>query len=609
MQREERIGPSMEFWRLFWRTLGYMRPYRRYRNFLVGITALRGAQLMAVTWTFTAVINGPVARMDPSGILWGALGFAAVALFTQVIFGVRIFTALKIGEQVTRDMRRELFAHLQRMTAHFYHHAEVGKLISRMTADIEQVRLGVQDVCFISVVNLLQLGFAAILMAWTDLVLFGVAIAIGPVFWVANQVYREKMSHAQRHQSESFSKVSAAVSESVDGVRVTQGFVRQEFNTEIFRELVADHSRNIMKASKANALFLPFLEFNTQLFVALLLVVGSYRVLYHQVPLSTVLQFLFMAGLFFDPIRTLAAQYNQAFASLVGAERLFRLLDEKPDWEDAADAVDLPLLQGRVELRGVSFSYEGAREGAVSVLRGIDLVAEPGQTIALVGHTGSGKSSIINLLTKAYLPTLGEITYDGHEVREIRSESLRRQLGIVQQKNFLFTGTLMENIRFSRPSATDDEVLDAARALDFYDLIEAMPQGFATPVGEGGNGLSVGQRQVVCFLRAWLAQPRLLILDEATSAIDAITEARLQKALEILLCGRTSFVVAHRLSTIVKADVILVLDHGEIVERGTHAELLARGGIYHSLHEQFVQNTGGAKRDAKSGNEQALAGG
>ncbi|HLP24100.1 MAG TPA: ATP-binding cassette domain-containing protein, partial [Acidobacteriota bacterium] len=314
------------------------------------------------------------------------------------------------------------------------------------------------------------------------------------------------------------------------------------------------------------------------------------------------------------PIQIIGNQYNQALVSMAGAERVFRLLDAKPDWEDAVEATPLPdprreevgpdrragrddysgapsgralpASHGvRVEFRDVVFGYDPARP----VVHGLNFVAEPGQAVALVGHTGSGKSTIINLAAKFYLPTLGQVLIDGREIRTLTSHSLHRQMGLVQQQNFLFSGTVAQNIRLGRPEATDAEVVDALRRLDCLDLIEALPGGIHAEVGEKGGALSLGQRQLVCFARALLADPRLLIFDEATSAIDTLTEARLQKALVTLLRGRTSFIVAHRLSTIRQADMILVLDHGRIVERGKHAELLQRDGIYAKLHRQFVQ--------------------
>jgi len=276
---------------------------------------------------------------------------------------------------------------------------------------------------------------------------------------------------------------------------------------------------------------------------------------------------------------------------MAGAERVFQLLDLKPDWTDAPDAIDLadprptPGRAGaRVEFRHISFAYEPER----MVLNDLSFIAEPGQTVALVGHTGSGKSSIVNLIAKFYLPTTGEILIDGHEIRTLRGESLRSQMGIVLQTNFLFTGTVLENIRLGRPDATDDEVRAAAASLDCLDLLESLPQGFATEVGERGTSLSLGQRQLICFTRALLANPRVLILDEATSSVDTITESRLQHALDRLLATRTSFVVAHRLSTIRRADQILVLEQGRIVERGPHLQLLGQRGAYHALYRQFA---------------------
>jgi ATP-binding cassette subfamily B protein len=264
---------------------------------------------------------------------------------------------------------------------------------------------------------------------------------------------------------------------------------------------------------------------------------------------------------------------------------VFRLLDTPPDWTDPATAEPIRHMQGKVEFRDVSFGYDPKR----LILHNVSFVAEPGQTIALVGHTGSGKTSITNLITKAYLPASGTLLVDRQDIVQITTPSLRKHLGVVQQSNFLFEGTVLDNVRFSRPEATLAEVIDTARKLDCLDLFETLPDGWNTQVGESGNALSLGQRQLVCFARALLADPRIFVLDEATSSIDAITEARLQASLAVLLKGRTSFVIAHRLSTIRQADMILVLDNGRIIERGRHEELLALNGAYHELYTQFVR--------------------
>ena len=585
-EREETLKP-VQFFKLLQRVFTYARPYAPIRNRLIGAVVVRSLQLSLVMWAFGKVITGPISAHDFRGTILGTLGFAALAFITQVAFRYRILWALELGENVIRDLRNAMFAHLQNLNAAFFQKMDAGRIINRMTTDLEAVRIGVQDIVFICAVQAGQALITAVFLIKNDWVLFLVAVAIAPVLWIVNNIFRMRLSNAQRRQSESFSQIAATIAESVDGIRVTQGFGREDHNAELFRDLMDDHVRNVMVSVRTTAAFLPLLELKTQLFTALLLIVGSYRVLHHSIPLGNVVQFLFLANLFFEPWRVIGTRYTQALTSLVGAERVFRLLDTKPDWADPADAVELPQIVGRVEFRDVHFGYNPKRP----VLHGISFVAEPGQTIALVGHTGSGKSSIINLLTKSYLHDKGELLIDGYDIRCIKSESLRRQLGIVQQQNFLFSGTVADNIRFARPDATDKEVLEAVRSLDFQDLMERLPCGLQTAVGEAGNGLSVGERQLVCFTRAFLANPRILLLDEATSSIDTITEARLQKALSVLLRGRTSFVVAHRLSTIRQADMILVLDQGRIVERGTHTELVERNGVYRHLHDQFLENT------------------
>jgi ATP-binding cassette subfamily B protein len=302
-------------------------------------------------------------------------------------------------------------------------------------------------------------------------------------------------------------------------------------------------------------------------------------------PAGDLITFFFLANIFFSPIQILGNQYNQALTAMAGAERVFGLLDRQPEWQDAPDARALPPIRGEVELRGVTFGYDPDR----MVLHNINLLAVPGQTIALVGRTGSGKTSIINLIARFYLPQEGQVLVDGHDTRAITGDSLHHQMGIVLQHNFLFTGTILDNIRVGQPLATDQEVIAAVKALDCLDILESLPDGLNTQVGERGAQLSLGQRQLVCFARAMLADPRILILDEATSSVDTLTEIRIQQALARLLSGRTSFVVAHRLSTIRSADQILVLEGGYIIQRGTHAELLAQGGEYALLVEQFAR--------------------
>lgn len=564
------------------RLFGYMRPYAARRNFLFVCVALRAIQLPAVAWATGLVVNGPIARREGfAAIAWGALGVLVLGAATHLTFHFRYRLALELGEFVIHDLRDDLFRQLQRLPLGFFHRTKVGRIISRMTSDCEAMRVGVQDVLFVSLVGVGQMAASAAFMAWYDLALFSIIAALTPVLWWLNQHFRKRLSQAYRDVQESFSRMTATLAESVAGIRVTQGYAREQVNATLFADLVADHARNNMAAVRTAGIFTPLLEFNSQAFLAALLVVGGYRALRPDIAMPTgdLIQFFFLAGIFFNPIQILGVQYNQALTAMAGAERVFRLLDTPPDWADAPDARELPSLAGRVEFRSVSFSYTPG----VPVLHDIDFVAEPGQTVALVGHTGSGKSSLVNLLARFYLPDSGELRFDSQETRGIAGASLHRQLGLVPQQNFLFTGTILDNIRFSRPEATEAEVWETLERLDCRDLFAALPDGLRTEAGERGGQLSLGQRQLVCFARALLADPRILILDEATSAIDSLTELRIQRALERLVRGRTSFVVAHRLSTIRRADIVLVLDAGRIVERGNHESLLTLGGHYAAL--------------------------
>jgi ATP-binding cassette, subfamily B, bacterial len=602
---EEQFRPLE--WGLIRRLFTYTAPVKGKVTALVVLSVIRAAQLPALAWAMSLIIKGPITAGDIAGLTLGVAGYGLLALSTDGLFHFRQRYALEVGETVVNALRAEIFAKTIRQPMSFFHRMKIGRVIGRVTSDVEAVRVGIQDVLFVSSIQFGAMVFAAAVMLWSDWVLFLVVLGLAPILWMLNRHFRVELSAHSRAASESFSRVTATLAESVNGIRVTQGFVRQETNAGLFRQLLADHARYNIAFARTSAILTPLLELNSQFFSAILLLVGGWRVYEGDMTMGSLVTFFLLANQFFSPIAIIGNQYNQALIAMAGAERVFRLIDTPPDWTEPPTAralpdprVDgilnkmsgvMPALQGmRVEFRGVSFGYDPGRP----VLHDIDFVAEPGQSVALVGHTGSGKSSIINLAAKFYLPTHGEVLIDGREIRTLTGESLHRQMGLVSQQNVLFSGTVLENIRLSRPEATEAEVRAAAASLDCLDLLEALPQGLHTEVGEKGAGLSVGQRQLVCFTRALLADPRLIILDEATSAIDALTEARLQAALARLLAGRTSFIVAHRLSTIRHADLVLVLADGRIVERGRHDELLARGGPYAALHRQFVQTDGPA---------------
>ena len=584
---DEELQKPLE-WGLIRRLFTYTAPIKGKVTTLIILTLIRSAQLPALGWVMSLIIKGPITGRDLAGIALGVAGYGVLALSTDGLFHYRQRYALEIGETVVNGLRAEIFAVTLRQPMSFFHRVKIGRIIGRVTSDVEAVRVGIQDVLFVSVIQFGTMVFSALVMWWSDGVLFLVVLAMAPVLWLLNRHFRVKLSHYTRASQESFSRVTATLAESVNGIRVTQGFVRQETNAGLFRSLLADHARYNIALARTSAILTPLLELNSQFFVATLLMFGGWRVFHGDMSMGGLITFFLLANQFFAPISVIGNQYNQALTAMAGAERVFRLIDVKPDWEDDSATTVLPLVRGtgaRVEFRGVTFGYNPAKP----VLHEVSFIAEPGQTVALVGHTGSGKSSILNLVSKFYLPTHGEVLVDGRELRTVTSHSLHRQMGMVQQQNLLFSGTVLENIRLAKPEATEEDVREAARRLDCLDLLDALPQGFATEVGERGAGLSLGQRQLVCFTRALIADPRIVLLDEATSSIDAITEARLQKALVELLRGRTSFVVAHRLSTIRHADLVLVLDQGRIIERGTHSGLLAQAGHYAALYRQFVQ--------------------
>jgi ATP-binding cassette subfamily B protein len=575
------------------RMFTYTRRYGARRNWLFVLTFARGLQLPALAWMIGQTINGPIAGRNLPDIYLHAGIYLVLVLLMVVTLHFRQRLALELGEAVAHDMRLELFRKLTTLPMSFFNKTKFGRIISRMTSDIDSVRVAVQDVAFVVTIQAVQMTVAALLMAWYNWKLFSLMLLLVPGIWVVNLNYRRKVSHRLRKVQETWSRLTSTLAESVGGIRVTQAFVRQEINAGFFRKLVNLHGENNVGVAQASAVFIPLLQMKSQLFLGAVALLSGYGALrWHgslHMEVGDLVMFFFLANFFFDPVQVIGNQYNQALSAMAGAERYFRLIDLEPEWQDAPTAKALPPIQGRVEFQDVQFEYERGRP----VLADITFVAEPGETVALVGHTGSGKTTLVGLLQKLYLPTRGRVLVDGHDLLEVTSDSLHSQMGSVQQNNFLFAGSISDNIRFARPGASDADVRSTLRALDCLDLVEALPRGLETQVGEKSAALSLGQRQLICFARALLADPRIVVLDEATSAIDSVTEARLQRALEILLRGRTAFVVAHRLSTIRKAGLVLVLDQGRIVERGTHSTLLAAGGVYAQLHEEFIR--GGSK--------------
>ncbi|RIK34202.1 MAG: ABC transporter ATP-binding protein, partial [Chloroflexi bacterium] len=474
----------------------------------------------------------------------------------------------------------ELFRHLHKLSLSFHNNYSVGRLMSRLISDVGVL----QDFVTWSITGLARSGFvllgiAAVMLAmnWR---LALVTFAVVPLMILLTNYWRKHVRAAYRATRTRLSLINGYLNESISGIRVTQSFTREAANYQHFRDLNRSYFDANVQATTLTAIFFPGVDFIGSLATALVVGVGGWLALGDLLTAGTLVAFVLYVDRFFEPIRELAQRYNTFQATMAGCERIFYLLDQKPEIEDRPGARTLPPIRGAVEFDRVDFYYKPDEP----VLRGVTLAARPGERIALVGETGAGKSTVIRLVSRFFDVTGGAVRIDGHDVREVTQASLRSQLGIVLQDPFLFKGTIADNIRYGKLDASDAEVEAAAAAVGAHEFVASLPAGYQTDVGENGVNLSGGQRQLISFARALLADPRILILDEATSSVDTTTEKIIEQGVARLMQGRTSFVIAHRLSTIVQADKIVVMDRGQVVEEGRHEELLARRGRYYNLY-------------------------
>jgi ATP-binding cassette, subfamily B, bacterial len=488
------------------------------------------------------------------------------------------------GERILADLRTKLFRHLQRLSLGFYERNRAGVIISRLTNDVEALDQLVTDGVTTLVQATLTLVGTVIVLFFLDWRLALATLTIIPPLTLATIWFRTRSARAYRAVRERLGLVTATLAEDIAGIRVVQGFTRERASLRRFHEINSHYRSANQETVILNGLYFPFVDLLATVSTVVVLGYGGHLYFQGSVSLGTLFAFMLYISNFFDPIQQLSQLYNTFLSATAALDKIMDVMDEPPEVLDRTGARELPEVQGRVQFDDVKFGYGKGPE----VLHGLSLDVAPGTTVALVGHTGAGKSTIAKLLARFYDPLGGRITIDGIDLRDVTQRSLRRQLGVVPQEGFLFAGTVTENIAFGKPEATPEEVIQAAQTVGAHEFILRLEDGYETQLQERGTRLSLGQRQLVALARALLADPRILILDEATSSVDIGTERKIERALRLLLAGRTAFIIAHRLSTIRDADLIVVLQNGEIVEQGTHDELLSRQGLYTSLYGDWA---------------------
>ncbi|MCG6955490.1 MAG: ABC transporter ATP-binding protein/permease [Gemmatimonadetes bacterium] len=587
---EEALGKAYDA-RLMRRLLGYLRPYRLQVAIAVVLLMLASAMEVVGPWLTQQVIDVAIPSKDLH--LIGLLAMAymgAVVLGFALQYGQGILTTW-LGQSVMYDLRKEIFSHFQRLDLRFFDKNPVGRLMTRITNDVETLNelfsSGVVTV-FGDIFTLLFILVAMLRMDWR---LALVTFSVLPLVFTAAFVFRAKIRTAYRDIRVRLARLNAFLHERFTGIRVIQLFNREGADMRRHAELNANYLEAHLRSITYYALFFPVIEFFTAIALALILAYGGVQILHGAVTVGVVAAFLQYARRFFRPIQDLSEKYNLLQGAMASSERVFKLIDHEIDVADPVDPVSLPVpLEGRIDFRDVWFAYGTREDGDPDwVLKDVSFSVAPGEKVAIVGHTGAGKTTLINLLMRFYDVDRGEILVDGVPLDRLRLQDLRERIGLVLQDVFLFSQDVSYNIRLGATEIIDERVREAARRVGAAPFIERMPQGYDQALGERGSTMSVGERQLVSFARALAFDPEILILDEATSSVDSEIEARIEAATDELLKGRTSLVIAHRLSTVQHADRILVLHHGELREEGTHEELLEQGGLYARLHElQFA---------------------
>jgi ABC-type multidrug transport system fused ATPase/permease subunit len=570
------------------RLLAYLRPHWQRMSVALVLMVIATVLALLTPYLTKVAIDGPITQGNPAGLARIALLMAATLIGLYLATAAENYLLGWVAQRVLATMREQLFRQLQRLSLGYHDTHIVGVTISRLISDVSVINdLLSQGLVSLAGNSLLLVGIVVVMVSMSPMLAL-LTFSVIPVMVLITNLFTRRARVAFRETRTSIAAVIGNLAESITGMRVIQAFAQEDASLARFEALNKANREANVRAVSLNFIFNPTVEFLSMVATATVLWFGGVAVARGNLTLGVMVAFLAYVSRFFDPIQELSQLYSTMQAAMAGGERVIELLDTRPDVEDRPDAAVMPPIRGRVELRDVRLAYRETEE----VLHGVNLAIEAGQTVALVGPTGAGKTSIASLVARFYDVSGGAVLIDGIDVRDVTQQSLRRQMGLVPQDPFLFPGSVGDNIRFGCPTVGDIEVEDAARAANAHEFISQLPAGYATEILEGGVNLSMGQRQLICIARAALADPRILILDEATASVDTMTEVLIQGAIDRLLAGRTSLVIAHRLSTIRNAGLICVIDGGQIVESGRHADLLARGGMYRDLYErQFVDET------------------
>jgi ABC-type multidrug transport system fused ATPase/permease subunit len=567
-----------------------LRPYRA-RTALMFVSLILGtAAALAPPPLAKLAIDEGIVPGDKRTLTLVVVAFLVSALVYWGATFAQTYLVGWVGQRVLQDLRIQLFAHLQTLSVGFYSRRQAGVIISRLTNDVQALDQLVSDGVVTLFGSTLTLVGTAVILLLLDVQLALLTFLVFPLLALGSLGFRVVSANAYRLTREKVALITAYLQESLSGVRVVRTFAQEPRHLDRFNELNEDNYDANMKTVRLNAAYFPGVEMLSAVATAGILVYGGYQAISGDVTIGVLVAFIAALNNFFDPIQSLSQLYTTYQAGMAALDKIFELLDEEPDLADAPDAVDLDRIRGEIDFQDVTFAYGDS----APALADVDLHVPPGQTVALVGATGAGKSTFAKLVARFYDPTRGRVLVDHHDLRDVTMRSLRSQMGIVPQEAFLFSGTIGENIAFGRPDATSEEIEAAGRAVHAHDFITALEDGYDTQIGERGIQLSAGQRQLVAFARALIADPRILVLDEATANVDIHTEGLIEAGLRRLLAGRTAIVIAHRLSTIRTAGRIIVLDHGHITEQGTHDELLAAEGAYWRLYRDWAEQAAAA---------------